>query len=170
MLSQADWQVVRDLRLEALRDSPESFVASYDEESQQDEQFWRERLRRARWFVGERGGDAVGVVGLGLHDQDPQAGEVFGLWVAPQARRSRVASVLVRQAAEQAFAEGRRRLFYWVASDSGPAVAFASVFGFRPTSQRRLTAAGNAVGGVEEVAMVLGLEPDPTSVVNPQVP
>lgn len=170
VLSEADWQVYRDLRLEALRESPDSFVASYDEESQYDEQLWREQLRRARRLLAERNGEAVGMVGLGIRDQDPEVGEILGLWVAPEARGSRVAWNLVRAAAEQAFADGRRRLYFWVGSDNGPAVAFASTFGFRPTSERRLARAANDVDGSEEVAMVLPLAADPSSVKNPRLP
>ena len=170
LLSEAEWRACRDLRLEALRESPESFVASYDEEFQYDEDSWRERMRHARWLIAERDGKAVGIVGLGGNDQDPQAGEIFGLWVPLQARRSRVGWDLVRASAEQAAADGSRQLYFWVGSNNGPAVAFASAFGFRPTSKRRLAGAANAVDGAEEVAMVLPLAPDPTSVVNPQLP
>jgi ribosomal protein S18 acetylase RimI-like enzyme len=170
LLSEADWQVYRDLRLEALRESPDSFVDSYDEEAQYDEQSWRQRLRRARWLLAERDGNAVGVAGLGAHDQDPETGEIFGLWVAPQSRGCRVAWSLVRAAAEQAMADGRRRLYFWVGSDNGPAVAFASTFGFRPTSERRLARAAHEADSAPEVAMVLSLAPDPSSVTNPQLP
>ncbi len=120
--------------------------------------------------MAEREGTTAGLVGLGIHDKDPQDGEIFGLWVPPQARRSRVGWGLVRAAAEEAVAEGRRRLYFWVGSDNGPAVAFASAFGFRPTSERRLARAANEGNGAGEVAMVLPLAPDPTSVVNPQLP
>jgi ribosomal protein S18 acetylase RimI-like enzyme len=170
VLSESEWPVCRDLRLEALRDAPDSFVASYDEELQYDEELWRERMRQERWLIAERDGKTVGVVGLGIYNQDPHDGEIFGLWVPPQARRSRVGWGLVRDAAEQAVADGRRRLFFWVGSDNGPAVAFASAFGFRPTSERRLAEASNDGDDAAEVAMVLSLEPDPTSVVNPRLP
>ena len=170
VLNESDWQVCRDLRLEALRESPESFVASYDEESTYDEQSWRERIRGARWLMAERDGKRVGVVGLGLHEQEPEAAEIFGLWVDPRARGSRVAWGLVRDAAKQAFADGRRRLFFWVGSDNGPAVAFASAFGFRPTSERRRASDAPEGDTADEVAMVLSLAPDPSSVTNPALP
>ena len=167
-LTEADWQVCRDLRLEALRESPDNFAASLEEEARNDEKVWRERMRRARWLTAERDG-RVGLVGLDNHSQEPEAAEVFGLWVAPQARRNRVAWGLVRAAAEQATADGHTRLYFWVGSENGPAVAFASAFGFRPTSLRR-PAGGNEGSSVEEVAMVLSLGPDPTSAVNPHLP
>jgi len=168
LLGEEDWKVYRDLRLSALQESPDAFVAGYDEESQYDEQFWRERMRRARRLVAERNGEAVGVVGLGIRDSDIEAGEIFGLWVAPQVRGTRVAWGLVRAVAQQAFADDRRRLYFWVGSDNGPAVAFASTFGFRPTAERRPARAASEVDGEDEVAMVLPLSSDPSSLSNPQ--
>lgn len=170
VLNEADWQLYRNLWLEALRESPDSFVTSYDDESQYDEQVWRERMRQELGLIAERNGQAVGVVGLRTRDQAPDAGEIHGLWVTPGKRGRRVASGLVQAAAEQAIAEGRKRLYFWVGSDNGPAVAFASTFGFRPTSERRLARPANEEDGPEEVAMVLPLVADPTAVKNPQRP
>ncbi len=166
-LSETDWQIFRDLRLEALRESPDSFVASHDEESQYDEQTWRERIRNARWFVAERQGEPVGIAGLEAFEQDDEASEVFGLWVVPQERGSRVAWKLVQAAAEQAAADERKRLYFWVGSDNGAAVAFASAFGFRPTSERRTVGVDDRGEDEQEAAMVLSLGPDPSSVANP---
>lgn len=170
VLGEADWQVLRDVRLEALRESPDSFVASYEEWRQYGEESWKEQVRRARWIVADRDGSVVGVVALGLDHEDPEAAEIFGLWVAAQTRGRRVAWGLVQEVAEQAFAEGRSRLYFWVGSDNAPAVAFASSFGFRPTSQRRWAGADESMDGVEETAMMLPLAPDPRSVSNPRIP
>src|SRR5680860_334974 len=90
-LNEDNWQVYRDLRLSGLQESPEAFVDSYDTESKYDEQFWRERLRGGRRFAAARNGQTVGLVGLGLHNDDPEVGEIFGLWVAPEARVTHVA-------------------------------------------------------------------------------
>jgi ribosomal protein S18 acetylase RimI-like enzyme len=170
VLDEADWPLCRDLRLQALRQSPESFVANYEDEQQYDENAWRERMRVVRWLVSELDGKTAGLVGLVLHDEDPERGEIYGLWVAPEARGKRVARGLVQGAAEQARADARRRLYFWVGSDNGPAVAFASAFGFRPTSERRSVRTDDEGEGVPEIAMVLPLSPDPVSVANPYIP
>lgn len=170
MLTDADWEILRTVRLAAFRDSPESFVAGYDEEAQQDEQFWRDRLRRSRWFVAEREGEAIAVVALGTEGQEPGDGEIFGLWVSPEDRRSRLGWDLVRTAVNQAAVDGHSRLYFWVVSDNGPAVALASVLGFRPTAERRTVRTAGAETDTVEIAMVLTLTPDPMSVVNPEVP
>lgn len=170
VLGEADWQVYRDLRLEALRESPDAFVSSYDEESRYDDDHWQEQLRGNRLLIAERNGTPVGVMGLGVNAEDDEVGEVLGLWVDPQARRDRVAAGLVGAAVEQAVDQGRKRLYFWVGSDNGAAVAFASTIGFRPTSERRPAGAGDEAGADDEVAMMLALSADPGSVANPRIP
>lgn len=162
-LTESDWPTYRELRLAALQESPGAFVGTYADESQQNDEFWRNRIGQAHRFVAERETAPVGVVGLGAHGDDPEDGEVFDLWVTPDARASRVAMTLVATAARQAADEGRTRLFFWVLSESAPAIAFAGNFGFRPTSQRRPTTEDSE----DEVAMVLSLAADPHSTPHP---
>lgn len=165
-LTETDWPIYRKLRLAALQESPGAFVGTYADESQRDDEFWLNRIRQAHRFVAERDAAPVGVVGLGAHGDDPEDGEVFDLWVAPDSRAAHVAVALVMAAARQAADEGRTRLFFWVLSESAPAIAFAGNFGFRPTSKRRPTTENSE----DEVAMVLSLSADPRSPANPWLP
>lgn len=164
-LGEDDWQVYRDIRLVALQEAPEAFVATREEEEALDEQVWRERVRRSRRLIADRDGSAVGVVSLGQADE-PHAGtaELFGLWVAPEARGTGVAWKLVEAGADQALRDGRSHLSYWVGTDNGRAVAFASSFGFRPGATRRPMRVTSEADGGEEMAMVLPLGVDPGSV------
>lgn len=106
------------------------------------------------------GDEPVGLVCLGLHDEDPETGEVFGLWTTPPVRGERAAWGLVPTAAQKAAEGGCRLLCFWASSDNG----FASSFGFRPTAERRPVrgADGAAEKDADEVAMVLPLSTDPT--------
>lgn len=171
-LAEDDWERYRSVRLSALADSPDAFAATSDDESQLDEDFWRERMRRSTRLVAERDGEVVGVVSLGEtraseldaevdDDEDAKAGEIFGLWVHPDARGSGVASELVRASARQARDDGRRHVAFWVSTENGPAVAFASGIGFRPTDYRRPM---NVESGEQdpdvELAMLLPLGDD----------
>ena len=65
-----------------------------------------------------------------------------------------------RPAPTQARADGRSHLAYWVGTDNGRAVAFASSFGFRPTGTRRPMRVVSEEDGEEEIAMVLPLGDD----------
>jgi len=161
-LGDDDWQVYRDIRLFALQDAPGAFVANRLDEEGFEETVWRERVRRSRRLVAERDGSPLGVVSLGQAD-DSGAAELFGLWVAPEARGTGVAWKLVEAGADQALRDGQRHLSYWVGTDNGRAVAFASSFGFRPGSTRRPMRVATEEDGAEEMVMVLPLGVDPGS-------
>ena len=161
-LGEDDWEDYRSVRLSALRESPEAFVATADEEESYDEAFWRERMQRSARLVAEREGSAVGVVSVGTAKAtDGAAGELFGLWVRPEARGLGVATRLVKDGAALAARRGHSHLVYWVGTDNGRAVAFASGMGFRPTDYRRPMGVVSEEDGDEEVAMVLPLGDDP---------
>lgn len=165
-LHEDDWKAYRDIRLAALRESPEAFVATEAEERAFDESVWRERMTRSRRLLAFVAEKAVGVVSLGVAGagSDANVGELFGLWVAPAARGTGVAWELVQAGADQARADGRSHLAYWVGTDNGRAVAFASSFGFRPTDTRRPMRVSSETDGEEEMAMILPLGADPGSV------
>lgn len=160
-LTEDEWADFRSVRLAALQESPDAFVASYEEEAAFDEDFWRLRIRRSRRLIAEQDGEAVGVVSVGQEanpdaDGDPHA-ELFGLWVHPSLRGKGVATQLVQAGCEAATSDGNTHLNYWVGTDNGRAVAFASSFGFRPTDRRRPVRVENELDGDEEAMMVLPL-------------
>ena len=66
----------------------------------------------------------------------------------------------MRAGAVSAAEAGQRQLLYWVGTDNGRAVAFASGFGFRPTAQRRAMRVVSEDDGEEETAMTLPLSGD----------
>ena len=101
VLDEGDWAEYRDVRLAALQESPEAFVATYEEESALDEEAWRDRMRRSRRLVAASGGTVVGVVSVGRTGQEEDnAGELFGLWVAPAARAPASRAQLVQAGAD----------------------------------------------------------------------
>lgn len=170
-LGEDDWQDYRSVRLAALRESPEAFAATVDEEEAYDEALWRERMKRSARLVAERAGEAVGVVSVGrAKASEGAAAELFGLWVRPEARGSGVATRLVKDSATIATERGETHLVYWVGTENGRAVAFASGIGFRPTDYRRPMGVVSEDDGEEEIAMVLPLGADPGASTPPLTP
>ena len=160
-LGEEDWQQFKAIRLEALVESPEAFVADAEEEQDFTEAFWRERMQRSTRLVAERAGATVGVVSVGEgKGDDGKVAEIFGLWVRPDARGTGVATRLVEASAARARQDGRTHVAYWVGTDNGRAVAFASGIGFRPTSDRRPMRVASEEDGEEEIAMILPLGED----------
>ncbi len=152
-----DWEAFRQIRLAALKDSPEAFTSSYEDEVEYDEDFWRLRLARSQRLLAYDDEEPVGVVSIGQAEEEGVA-ELFGMWVTPSRRGSGVAWRLTHAAALHARAAGRRALKLWVATDNGRAVAFFSSYGFRPADERRPMTTD---ASVEELAMVLPLGDDP---------
>jgi hypothetical protein len=66
----------------------------------------------------------------------------------------------VRQARQDSF----DFVIYWVGTDNGRAVAFASSYGFRPTDGRRPMQTSNGDEPEDEMAMIYPLGDDPGAV------
>ena len=124
-------------------------------------------MTRSHRLLAERGQTPQGIVSLGAYDEEPSAAEVFGLYVVPDARGTGVSWRLVEAAAALATQNGSGQLYYWVGTDNGRAIGFAKNFGFRLSGYRRPSRASDLELGEQEVALVLSLEPDTTSVPNP---
>lgn len=170
-LHEDDWQDYRSVRLAALRDSPHAFVATLAEEESYDESLWRERMQRSVRLIAEADHKAVGVVSIGRTQQEGEdaehVGEVFGLWVAPDYRGTGVATRLVEEGGAEARRHGSTHLIYWVGTENGRAVAFASGMGFRPTDFRRPMRIKSKNDGEEEIAMILSLHQDAGALMRP---
>jgi len=164
VLDEDDWVEYRAVRLAALRESPQAFLAAFAEEAPQPEWFWRDCMVRAERLLAERDAASLGVASVELTQRAADSAELRDLWVTPEARNTGVASRLVQAAAEQAVSDGCTKLFYWVSTENGRAIAFASNAGFRVTSERRTTRAGDQEFGDQEIAMVLSLLGDPGAV------
>lgn len=105
-LTSADAAVFRELRLEGLRDHPEAFGASWDDEATHSEAQFSSRLDDAVVF-GVRSADGMrldGIVGV----YQPEAAKtkhkavIWGMYVRLSARRAGVGAVLLKAAIEHA--------------------------------------------------------------------
>lgn len=160
-LTEEDWAEYREIRLRSLAESPEAFVASSQEESDFPEDRWRGRMRRSQRLLAYADNEATGVASIGTENTaEEHIGELFGLWVSPSARGTGVARRLLEAAAIAAREDDLTHLAYWVGTDNGRAVAFASSLGFRPTDNRRameIRGADVEDEDAQEMAMVLPL-------------
>ena len=138
-LAADEWEIFKTLRLRALQEDPEAFVASYEEESQHSDEEWQERMSHATRIGAQQGSDWVALASVGDEDtrDDDDLGEVYGIWVTPSLRGEGVARQLMEHAELVGRNAGYSHLAYWVNTDNGRAVAFASSIGYRPTEGRR---------------------------------
>jgi GNAT superfamily N-acetyltransferase len=98
-----DWQAMRDIRLDALREAPYAFASTYAWEAAFPEQTWRERASSGNSILAYLPEFDRGPVGLVAAIQEV-AGELelVSMWVRPQARGRQVGSALVEAIVERA--------------------------------------------------------------------
>jgi RimJ/RimL family protein N-acetyltransferase len=99
-VSSGDWEQLRDLRLRSLEEDPAAFGSTYEEACSATEAEWRERAATSergdeqRWFAAvDESGAWVGIALAHGAGQDADA-RLFGMWVAPAARGTGVATAL----------------------------------------------------------------------------
>ena len=127
-----DWQVVHDVRLEALQQAPFAFGSTYERERHFDEQTWRGRLSNpdGPTFLALDRDVPMGIDGVYAEEGEHH---LVAMWVAPDARRSGVGAALTQAVIDWVAARGERRLLLGVAEDNDPARKLYESLGFRFT-------------------------------------
>jgi ribosomal protein S18 acetylase RimI-like enzyme len=129
----------RELRLRALREHPDAFTSSYEEESVKALDWSRQRLSRRpeapHDFVlgAEAEGKLVGMVGMFVEQRMKvrHIGEVFGMYVAPEHAGAGFGRRLVDACIARAREAGLERLRLTVTDSNGRAKALYERAGFR---------------------------------------
>jgi ribosomal protein S18 acetylase RimI-like enzyme len=121
----------RDIRLEALRSSPESFGASFEVEEAKPLEWFSERLSSFDVFGAYRGVDLLGIAGFGTNAGPKRAhkGFLWTMFVRPQARKSGVGRRLVEAVIERA-GQSVEILQLTVTRENEPARALYMALGF----------------------------------------
>lgn len=129
-LDRAEWQTYRDVRLAALRDSPEAFAGTLEYAQGLPEQNWRDQCGRPSWFAFQ-GDRAVGMVRVWRGDDRPMP-DLISMWVDPSVRGTSAATELVEALLTWARAEGEPGVTLRVVTANERARAFYRRLGFVP--------------------------------------
>jgi ribosomal protein S18 acetylase RimI-like enzyme len=133
-----DWPVLRDIRLEALREAPYAFASTYDREAAYPEQTWQERAAAGNSILAyraESGDQPVGLVAA--IELVPGELELVSMWVHPRARGRQVGSALVEGVIEYARARAVPRVHLWVTETNKVARRLYERCGFTSTGERQ---------------------------------
>lgn len=134
-----DWALVRDVRLRALRESPEVFGSSLAREESFRESHWRMRVRTGPTWVAVDDEQ----VGRGLVSMIQEPGSpvddrhLVALWVAPEARRQGIGWSLLDAVRAAALADGARTLSLWIVDGNNAAGDLYVRAGFARTGERQ---------------------------------
>lgn len=156
-----EWQLIRQLRLRALAESPRSFGSSLERELGFDDADWIRLASRGGWFCAMANGVPVGIAaGLTGDGLDPGEAHLMSFWIEPDSRGQGIAAALLQAVRDWAIASGAGRLTLWVADESAAARRFYTRTGFAPTGRRQPLPSNETIG---EELMTIDLRSAPAS-------
>jgi GNAT superfamily N-acetyltransferase len=134
-----DWEVLRDIRLAALRDAPDAFGSTYEQQAAFTEEDWRRRAAEVAAFLAYVPEvSATEPAGLaGGYPEEPGVIELVSMWVRPQARGHGVGEALVTAVADWAKRSEAATLHLWVTESNRSARLLYERCGFAPTGERQ---------------------------------
>ena len=156
VLTPDKWPSLKDLRLSALLESPDLFLATYDSQGTYSPDRWRAEFARGTWHACRVNGDWISLLGV-IRDEGVPSDECFleYMWVAPDFRRRGIARQMLTAVLGQLGATGVRIANLWVLDGNDVAVLLYERMGFRRT---RHTQRIEARPGRTEERMELALD------------
>ena len=139
-----EWERLRAIRLEMLRDTPEAYITTLDEALAFPDDVWIDRAVKGAagedqsTLIAVDGTDTVGMaVGLLPRPFRPDVAPVVSVYVAPRARRSGVGTRLMGAVEAWAKSVGAHATSLWVVDGNDPARSFYDSLGYRATLDRQ---------------------------------
>ena len=131
-----DWQALREIRLQALRDAPYAFASTQAREAAFAEDEWRRRATRDGSFLAFL--PEVGPAGLGGgYFAAPDTAELISMFVRPQARGRGVGEAIIDTVAEWARQKDAATMHLWVTETNKHARLLYERCGFTVTAERQ---------------------------------
>ena len=136
-----DANLLKEIRLAALLDSPFAFGSTYEAEANLTDEDWTLRATRS-----STGSDSVlflawiddlpsGIVGGYRPEPSVDALELVSMWTAPHARRCGLGRVLVQAVIDWATETGAPSVGLWVTHGNAPALQLYESMGFQQTGE-----------------------------------
>ena len=127
------------MRLRALLTDPEAFGSTYDREVGRSDEKWEVGARREAGgdtqflAVAESEEEFVGMAGAYQPDDRPTNRELYGMWVAPEARSQGIGSRLVKMVRNWSVEAGAEAVSLWVVNENSLARTLYLNAGFLET-------------------------------------
>jgi ribosomal protein S18 acetylase RimI-like enzyme len=134
-LCKGEGKLYQSIRLEALRESPEAFSASYDAALGRDMESWDNQADAAaeggdRAIFVLQAAEPVGLVALYRDPENPSQGELVQMWIAPSERGGGLAEVLLNHLFEWAAGHSYETVRAEVTDGNQRALRFYLRYGF----------------------------------------
>jgi GNAT superfamily N-acetyltransferase len=120
---------------------PAERLASLDERREQQARHWRTVIEEpsvpGHMLVAERGGEAIGFSSIGRARDDPAAGEIYAIYVLPEAWGTGAGHALMQESVRRLRDDGYGEGILWVLDDNPRARTFYEREGWSPMDVRR---------------------------------
>ncbi len=131
LLSEDEWEIVRDIRLRSLKTNPEAFGGKYNEESLWNESQWRELFIKNDFLVAFVNGKSAGVLFIEVLNGDHGAScWIGGCWVDPEFRGKKIFSAIFAYLDARAAEKGWERQGLGVWTHNHSAIKAYEALGF----------------------------------------
>ena len=131
-----DWQALREVRLQALRDAPYAFASTHAREAAFADDEWHRRATRDGSFLAFL--PEVSPAGLGSgYVAAPDTVELIGMFVRPQALGRGVGEAVINAVIGWAIQKGATAVHLWVTETNKHARMLYERCGFTVTAERQ---------------------------------
>ena len=152
-----DWQALREIRLQALRDAPYAFASIHAREATLGEDEWHRRATRDGSFLAFL--PEVCPAGLGGgYLAAPDTVELISMFVRPQARGRGVGEAIIDAVVGWAIRKDASTVHLWVTETNKAARKLYERCGFTVTAERQPLPSNPALG---EIGMQRPVKPGP---------
>ena len=135
-LAEDDWKVLQNVRLTALKESPDAFLYTYQDEADWSEARWRTRISTDTWMVVRIDQQVVAVACTVRPDDRPtDERHLESVWVDPLHRRRGVLRAILRYLIESN--PDVHTWMAWVLDGNDDARAAYQRVGFESTGERQ---------------------------------
>ena len=130
----------RDVRLQALQDTPSAFGSTYAKESRLTDDYWLERA--AQWnggsstaFLAMDDTTPCGITGCFLNRDNALQAHLVSMWVSPSHRRDGIGRLLVNAVVDWACSQKVETLYLTVTNTNESAIKFTKVSTFHSRAE-----------------------------------
>jgi GNAT superfamily N-acetyltransferase/SAM-dependent methyltransferase len=134
-----EWEALRELRLAALRESPDAFGSTFERDARADEATWRGWITGEGWdgpvvtFIAEEGGRPFGMATAYRPDDEPATVWLFAMWVRSEHRGRGIGRALVEAVVDHARSLGAEVVMLRVTEGNVAATGLYASCGFIST-------------------------------------
>ena len=131
-----EWQKYRDIRLRALKDSPDAFGSTWEREILLTDESWSTRIAAAakspnsEAFFAVGGEQTHGLIWAQISEKESNVACLYQMWVDPAVRGLGVGRSLLTEALAWARKNGARHVQLGVTVADSPALKFYTSLGF----------------------------------------